>query len=132
MIDKFDFMPSVAFVGTAKSWREQINEIILLNIVETKHKILQERGAELISVKIFAGKLELDLIKTEVLPSLPVIEKIETDMGETNKLLIELDFEKRKETWNYAVDYNVDIIDIQEIILRYDIKIDNIDLNRGE
>jgi len=129
MINKFNYKATKDYQGPKNKWLEQINEVILLNVMEMKHHMIN--SGELVEIKVLAEESELDLLKDEhfKIKSLPPIQKIITPDHMNNKILLELTFEKVAENWDYHKDYQIETTHTIQTKLKYDIQIENIDEN---
>lgn len=132
MIGNFNFAPTMTFTGTPTDWKKNINEIILLNIIEMKYKVFDQQRGELKNIKVYARKEELDLVEDILMESIPRLQKIQVEFGNTDKLVIELYFERKTKKLEYAEDYSLEVKNTEEILLSYYIKMQNIELNDRE
>ena len=129
MINKFNYKSTQDFQGSTNKWLEQINEVILLNIMEMKHHMIN--SGELKEILIYAEESELDLIQNDdfKIKSLPPIQKVSVPDRMNSKILLELVFEKKAENWDYHKDYQIETTHTVQTRLKYDIQIENIDEN---
>jgi len=128
MITKFDVRPAPEFIGSDSKWIEKIIPIIISNIMELNCEMLKKE-LELKRVIAHGNKdvLHFFLPKEKIIfNEIPRIEKKVVSENITNKILIELIFEKDEVREEDKKDYFLELTTKKTANIRHEIFLENL------